>query len=80
MNYTSIVQYLFQINTNFRHDLPGNNMAGIQEVAEMADVLEIESKRFEIVRDDDRKEPIDLKDTSGGRIKYKTEVGVKDEL
>lgn len=48
MNYTSIMQFLFSINTQFRHELPGDNQSHNQREAEMGDIIRIEEKRFEI--------------------------------
>ena len=51
--YPNIAKFLFVVNANYRHSLPGNNMANIQEVVEMSDVEEKESRRFEIVKEID---------------------------
>ena len=48
MNYTNVMQFLFAINSQYRHFLPGNNFASRQQEAEMADILKIEEKRFDI--------------------------------
>ncbi|XP_060585058.1 uncharacterized protein LOC132741002 [Ruditapes philippinarum] len=83
MNYTSILQFLFVINGNFRHDLPGNNMAQNQQEAEMADVIQIEERRFEILRDvkeRSKEKPTVEEDSNGFNIKISKHVGFKDEL
>ena len=49
MNYTNVVQFLFAINWQFRHLLPGKNLADSQQEAEMSDIVKIEEKRFDIM-------------------------------
>ena len=83
MNYTSILQFLFVVNSHFRHDLPGINMAQNQQEAEMSDVIRIEEKRFEILRDskDHVKANTKVEDDSNGfTFKMTKHVGLKDEL
>ncbi|KAH3829013.1 uncharacterized protein LOC127880805 [Dreissena polymorpha] len=48
-SYTNIMEFLFAINNQYRHELPGDNRGSSQQEAEMADVVAIETKRFDII-------------------------------
>lgn len=48
MTYTKVMSYLFAVNAQFRHGLPGENKSNKKKVAEMSDVLKIEGERFEL--------------------------------
>lgn len=84
MNYTGILEFLFTINGQFRHDLPGDNMAQYQEEMEMTDIVKIEEKRFEILRDRKKtvtgsRSPLENAN-SDFNFKVTRHVGMKDEL
>lgn len=83
MNYTSVMEFLFAINGQFRHDLPGDNMASHKQEMEMSDVIQTEQKRFEILRGSKKtvQNEEKLQDKSPDvNFKVTTHVGVKDEL
>lgn len=46
--YPNVVHFLFTINHNYRHWLPGQDMSSVQSIVEMRDILDIESQRFEV--------------------------------
>ncbi|XP_013406928.1 uncharacterized protein LOC106171236 [Lingula anatina] len=50
-NFPNLMKFLFAINYQFRHALPGDNHSDNKIVAEMLDIIEIEKKRFEIMDD-----------------------------
>ncbi|XP_045159679.2 uncharacterized protein LOC123525053 [Mercenaria mercenaria] len=83
MNYTAIMQFLFAVNGNFRHELPGDNMAQHQQEAEMADIIKIEERRFEILRDNEDHadaKPHFEEEQNNFNFKVTKHVGLKDEL
>ncbi|VDH91806.1 Hypothetical predicted protein [Mytilus galloprovincialis] len=49
MNYPNILQFLFMVNHQFRHQLQGDNKSNNLTIMNMQDVVEIEQKRFEIM-------------------------------
>lgn len=51
MNYPNVLQFLFAVNNQYRHWLPGDNMSNIKEMSEMEDIIEIESNRFQVLFD-----------------------------
>ncbi|WAR24534.1 hypothetical protein MAR_038203 [Mya arenaria] len=48
-NYTNVMEFLFSVNNNYRHELPGDNLAHVRKHAEMIEIVNIEKKRFDIV-------------------------------
>lgn len=83
MNYTAIMQFLFAVNGQFRHELPGFNMADQQQEAEMTDVIAIEEKRFEILRfigDKVEQTSVVQEDQKGFNLKVSKHIEMKDEL
>lgn len=79
LNYPNILQFLFGVNNSYRHTLPGDNQSNDQEVAEMSDLGNIESKRFEMVKPKRKVKSND--DNSVKFTKTKTMDGkIKDEL
>ncbi|XP_033637153.1 uncharacterized protein LOC117298037 isoform X1 [Asterias rubens] len=48
LNYPNLVRFLYSINIQFRHSLPGNNMADDKDVLTMDDVMEVEGQRFNV--------------------------------
>ncbi|XP_067677882.1 uncharacterized protein [Haliotis asinina] len=47
-NYPNILAFLFSVNREFRHLIPGDNGSDRRETVEMDDVVEIESLRFDV--------------------------------
>lgn len=90
MNYTKIMEFLFSVNSRFRHELPGVNLANSQQEAEMSDVIEIEKKRFLILHGNEGATKFDHKteppkpegitETGNFRFKVTKETGIRDEL
>lgn len=74
LNYPNILRYLFGVNNSYRHTLPGDNQSNLQEVAEMLDIVNIESKRFEVEKPKSR--PV----TDDNNIKFTMSKTVRDEL
>lgn len=74
LNYPNILRYLFGVNNSYRHTLPGDNQSNLQEVAEMLDIVNIESKRFEVEKAKSR--PV----TDDNNIKFTMSKTVRDEL
>ena len=54
MSYTKVMMYLFAVNGQFRHSLPGENKSDSQKEAEMSDILKIEGERFEVFRNESK--------------------------
>ena len=48
LNYTNVMAFFFVINSEYRYKLPGENQSNQKTEAEMKDVIQIESQRFEI--------------------------------
>lgn len=80
LNYPNILRFLFGVNNSYRHILPGENQSNDQEVAEMLDIVRLESKRFEI----EEPHPIPKTENDDNSVKFtmtKTTHGdVHDEL
>lgn len=74
LNYPNILRYLFGVNNSYRHTLPGENQSNLQEVAEMLDIVNIESKRFEVEK------PKSRPGTDDNNIKFTMSKTVRDEL
>ncbi len=68
LNYPNLVKFLYSINIQYRHTLPGNNMAEDQDVLTMDDVMEVEGQRFDV------RYMEDLRNIKGSEI-----VSMKDE-
>ena len=86
MNYTKIMEFLFSVNGKFRHELPGANLAGTQQEAEMADIVAVEAKRFKIVHGTGGHDEVDIPsandifETDNLRFKVTKETVLRDEL
>ncbi|XP_078657082.1 uncharacterized protein LOC144903121 [Branchiostoma floridae x Branchiostoma belcheri] len=74
VNYVNLVKFLFAVNKQYRHTLPGENMAGRRGFVEMRDLLEVEKKRFQV----NFLPPVQKAKKEGG-LKFTTKV-VKDEF
>lgn len=49
MNYPNVLQFLFTVNHQFRHQLQGDNKSRDKAIMNMEDIIEIEQKRFNIL-------------------------------
>lgn len=81
------MEFLFSVNGQFRHDLPGENFAHLQREAEMSDIVDIEEKRFQILHGASRARGVQFEPRSDGRhsnekigFKVTKETGLRDEL
>ncbi|XP_066298124.1 uncharacterized protein [Branchiostoma lanceolatum] len=74
VNYVNLVKFLFAVNKQYRHTLPGESMAGKRGIVEMRDLLEVEKKRFQV----NFLPPVQKAKKEGG-LKFTTKV-VKDEF
>ncbi|XP_078574279.1 uncharacterized protein LOC144860764 [Branchiostoma floridae x Branchiostoma japonicum] len=74
VDYMNVVKFLFAVNKQYRHTLPGENMAGKRGIVEMRDLLEVEKKRFQV-----NFLPPVQKAKKEGSLKFTTKV-VKDEF
>ncbi|XP_046336458.2 uncharacterized protein LOC124118398 [Haliotis rufescens] len=48
LNYPNILAFLFSVNREFRHLMPGENGSDRRETVEMDDIVKIESLRFDV--------------------------------
>ena len=80
LNYPNLVKFLYSINLQYRHTLPGTNMADEEDVLRMEEVMEVEGQRFDVRYMDELGSTRGMQPIRGAKRKKVVKKRASDEL